>query len=585
MGDQTAALNRRRLLQSAGVATVLYGTGAGTLLGRPPLPTAGPDNPAAVVARRPGAVSQHLTLRRQHLRIAGQDAWATTVDHGIPGPLIQLYQGHEARLRITNDMQESSSIHWHGLLLPFEMDGVPGVAFPGIEPASTFEARFLVRQYGTYWYHSHSGTQEQSGIYGPLVIHPSDPEPFGYDRDYVVMLSDWTFEDPHRVMARLKKMGDYYNFNRRTLGDFVDDLAEHGLGPALKDRMRWGAMRMSPRDIADVTGHTYTYLMNGLHPEANWTGLFRPGERVRLRFINGSAMSYFNVRLPGLAMTVVQADGQNVAPVEVDELQIAVAETYDVIVHPEPGAYTLFAEAMDRSGYARGTLASRAGLTAPVPALREPPVRTMIDMGMAMPGHTDHGHHGAEGPDQHAGSVTDRHGPDGHGPGNVGIAEVQRSRLAEPGTGLENVDHRVLTYADLRNLVPLPDRRLPGRELEIHLTGNMQRYMWSFDGRKFSDTEAPIRLDYGERLRLILVNDTMMEHPIHLHGMFMELENGQGDHLPYKHTISVKPAERVSLLLTANEPGRWAFHCHLLYHMDAGMFRVVEVACTPATAL
>ena len=583
MGDQTAALNRRRLLQSAGIASALYGTGAGTLLARSPLPTSVPDNPAAVIPRRPGAVSQHLTLRRQRLRIAGQDAWATTVDHGIPGPLIQLYQGHEARLRITNDMQESSSIHWHGLLLPFEMDGVPGVAFPGIEPASTFEVRFPVRQYGTYWYHSHSGTQEQSGIYGPLVIHPSDPEPFVYERDYVVMLSDWTFEDPHRVMARLKKMGDYYNFNRRTLGDFLDDLVEHGLGPTLKDRMRWGAMRMSPRDIADVTGHTYTYLMNGLHPEANWTGLFRPGERVRLRFINGSSMSYFNVRLPGLAMTVVQADGQNVAPVEVDELQIAVAETYDVIVRPERGAYTLFAEAMDRSGYARGTLASRPGLTAPVPTLREPPVRTMIDMGMAMPEHTDHAHHGAESPDRHA--VIARHRPGGHGPGNAGIAEVQRSRLTEPGPGLENVDHRVLTYADLRNLVPPPDRRPPGRELEIHLTGNMQRYMWSFDGRKFSDTEAPIRLDYGERLRLILVNDTMMEHPIHLHGMFMELENGQGDHLPYKHTISVKPAERVSLRLTADEPGRWAFHCHLLYHMEAGMFRVVEVACPPATAL
>ncbi len=593
---------RRRLLKSlaatgmaAGLAPLLpaYARASGT------------SGAAARVRGGTGhAVDMSLAIRRQAIDIAGGRAPATTLNHVVPGPLVELWEGHGAVLRVTNHLDEDTSIHWHGILLPFEMDGVPGVAFPGIRPGETFVAQFPVRQYGTYWYHGHSGMQEQTGLYGPLVIHPKEPEPFSYDRDYVVMLSDWTFEDPHRVMAKLKKMSDYYNYDKRTVADFLEDARERGLGATLRERLAWGGMRMTPTDIADVTGATYSYLMNGLHPASNWTGLFRPGERVRLRFINASAMTYFNVRIPDLPMTVVQADGQNVEPVETDEFQIAVAETYDVIVEPPADrAYTIMAESMDRSGYARGTLAPRPGMAAAVPALREPPRRTMIDMGMdhgashggqAAPGgqpqQAGHGDHSAHGGHEHGGGhssgapaqvspgpIIARHGPDRHGAGSAGVAEVQRNRLGEPGTGLDNAGHRVLTYAQLRNVRPMQDRRQPSHTFELHLTGNMERYMWSFDGRKFSEVKSPIDFPYGERVRLVLVNDTMMEHPIHLHGMFMELENGQGHRLPFKHTVSVKPAERMSLLVTADEPGRWAFHCHLLYHMEMGMFRVVRV--------
>lgn len=587
-----------------------------------------------------------IAIREQRLELAGQRPKAMTLNNSIPGPVVELYEGQRASLRVTNHLAEDSSIHWHGILLPFEMDGVPGVTFPGIKPGDTFNAEFDVRQYGTYWYHSHSGLQEQLGVYGPMVVHPAEPEPWAYDRDYVVMLSDWTFEDPHRVLANLKGMADYYNFQQRTSEDFIRDARKAGTGAALADRAAWGGMRMMATDIADITGETYTYLMNGLHPAGNWTGLFRPGERVRLRFINGSAMSYFNVRIPGLPMTVIQADGQNIQPVETDEFQIGVAETFDVIVQPqEDAAYTVMAESMDRSGYTRGTLAPRLGMEAAVPPLRERPMRTMVDMGMDMSmggGHggmkgmqhgdmpkmkgMDHqGMSGMQGKDtasgsahgsmahgmrpstdmktspaisgfaklsasipngqdqaiesrmERAGPVVARHDPDTHGPGNISVATVQRNRLGEPGTGLEDVDHRVLTYADLRNIQPNADTRPVDREIELHLTGNMERYMWSFDGKRFHEVDSTVRFNYGERLRLILVNDTMMEHPIHLHGMFMELENGHDGRLPLKHTLSVKASERASLLITANERGRWAFHCHLLYHMKMGMFRVVEV--------
>jgi CopA family copper-resistance protein len=392
------------------------------------------------------------------------------------------------------------------------------------------------------------------------------------------------------VLAKLKKEGHYSNYQRRTLGEFVRDVRRDGLGAAVDDRLMWGRMRMAPADIADVSGHHYTYLMNGHGPDTGWYGLFTPGERVRLRFINAAAMSYFNVRIPGLPMTIVQADGQDVAPVTVDEFQMAVAETFDVVVEPQEGrAFTVFAESMDRSGFARGTLAPREGMTAAVPVLREPPRRTMVDMGMEMEDghdmptpmdHTAMGHDMA-GMDMagtaEAGLVVARHGPDTHGAGNAGVARVQRNRLGEPGTGLDGVEHRVLVYRDLRALQPR-SQRPPDREIELHVTGNMERYMWSFDGVRFSEVRAPIPFARGERLRLTLVNDTMMEHPIHLHGMWMELENGQGEFLPRKHTISVKPAERLSVLITADAPGRWAFHCHLLYHMDMGMFRVVEVS-------
>jgi len=599
MTESITDIKRRRLIQALAATGLLSGLDALV----PPYARA-----AGALARpnqrqsRP--VTMDLAIRQQEMGIAGGTGTGMTVNNTIPGPIVELYEGHEALLRVTNHLNADSSIHWHGILLPFEMDGVPGVVFPGIKPGKTFEANFMVRQYGTYWYHSHSGLQEQSGVYGPLIIHPSEPEPYSYDRDYVVMLSDWTFEDPHDVLAHLKKMSDYYNYERRTIGDLIKDIEQMGLDATLRDRLAWGNMRMMPSDIADVTGHTYTYLMNGLHPAGNWTGLFKPGERIRLRFINGSAMSYFNVRIPDLPMTVIQADGQNVEPVDTDEFQIAVAETFDVIVEPtDDSAYTIMAESMDRSGYARGTLAPRTGMEASVPMLREPPKRTMTDMGMdmahmnmngdhegmqKMTGEQHHAHHGDMNHEsmamgsgammESAGPVVARHGPDQHGPGNIAIANVQRDRLGEPGTGLKNVGHRVLTYNDLRNVLPMQDRREPSTTLELHLTGNMDRYMWSFDGQQFHQVESPIHFPYGERIRLILVNDTMMEHPIHLHGMFMELENDQGEHLPFKHTISVKPAERLSLLITANEPGRWAFHCHFLYHMEMGMFRVVEVS-------
>ena len=548
-------------------------------------------------ARDPDGLGAHaaaarefdLVVARTAIGIDGRQGTAVTVDGSVPGPLLRFREGEAITLRVRNELDEPTSIHWHGLLLPFEMDGVPGVSFPGIPPGETFTYRYPVVQSGTYWYHSHTGLQEQLGHYGPLVIDAAVSDPVAYDREHVVVLGDWMFANPYSVLAKLKKVEHYSNYRRRTVGDFFRAISRNGLGGAVDDRLRWGRMRMAPTDIADVTGHHYTYLMNGQGPETGWYGRFMPGERVRLRIINAAAMSYFNLRIPGLPMTVVQTDGQNVEPVTVDELQIAVAETYDVVVEPDAGrAYTVFAEAMDRSGYARGTLAPHEGMEAAVPELREPPLRTMVDMGMAMdgmameapaqagtdmPGMEMPGMAGMAG----AGPVVARHGPDTHGPGNAGVAEMQRSRLGEPGTGLQGVGHRVLVYTDLRALEPY-NQRPPDREVELHLTGNMERYMWSFDGLKFSEVRGPIPFEHGERVRLTLVNDTMMEHPIHLHGMWMELENGQGEYLPRKHTINVKPAERLSVLINADAPGRWAFHCHLLYHLDMGMFRVVEVS-------
>ncbi|MCE7519234.1 copper resistance system multicopper oxidase [Vreelandella titanicae] len=566
-----------------------------------------------------------LAIRRESIPIDGQEASTFSINGTSPGPLIRLKEGQDAVLRVTNLLDESTSIHWHGLILPPEMDGVPGVSFAGIAPGETFTYRFPVRQNGTYWYHSHSGMQEQLGHVGPLIIDAAERETFRYDREHVILLTDWTFEDPMSVFRNLKTMEGYYNFQERTVADFFADVRQNGLAPTAEMRGMWAKMRMSSRDIADVTGSTYTYLLNGHSPEENWSALFKPGERVRLRVINGSAMSYFDVRIPGLKMTVVAADGQPVQPVPVDEFRIGVAETYDVLVSPEDDqAYTIFAESMDRSGYARATLAPREGMQAEIPDRRQIADRGMEAMGAH--GMTSMDHSTMEGMD-HSGmsnmqgmdhasmeemdhsAMSNMEGMDHSnmegidhsdmsGMNNMdhsnGMAGEQRNMLAsgmlaagdaQPGSrygqvgiGIDPDERRVLVYRDLKAFTPWPDRREPRRELELHLTGNMERYMWSFDGKKFSEVTGPIHFEKDERLRLILINDTMMEHPIHLHGMWMELENGQGELIPRKHTLNVKPGERVSALITADAEGSWAFHCHLLYHMDAGMFRVVQVS-------
>ncbi|MFP6833036.1 MAG: copper resistance system multicopper oxidase [Pseudomonas sp.] len=518
-----------------------------------------------------------LFIGETPVNFTGSPRTAKTINGSLPGPLLRWREGDTVTLRVRNRLSASTSIHWHGILLPANMDGVPGLSFHGIEPGGVYVYQFKVRQSGTYWYHSHSGLQEQAGVYGPLVIDAKDPEPFHYDREFVVMLSDWSDEDPASLMKTLKKQSDYYNFDKRTVGDFIHDVSEKGWGATVADRKMWAEMKMNPTDIADVSGATYTFLMNGHAPDNNWTGLFRPGEKLRLRLINGSAMTYFDVRIPGLKMTVVAADGLHVKPVSVDELRIAVAETYDVIVEPDAEAYTLFAQAMDRTGYARGTLAARAGLSAPVPVLDPRPLVTMDDMGM---GGMDHGSmdmsdmagmdHSAMGPMQsHPDSEKDNPLVDMQ-------AMTTAPKLDDPGLGLRNNGRRVLTYADLRSTFEDPDGRDPSRTVELHLTGHMEKFAWSFNGIKFSDAE-PLRLKYGERIRLVLVNDTMMTHPIHLHGMWSDLEDENGDFQVRKHTIDMPPGTRRTYRVTADALGRWAYHCHLLYHMETGMFREVRV--------
>ena len=527
-----------------------------------------------------------LTVGHSAVEIGGRSGHAITINGTLPGPLIRFREGEKVTLKVTNTLDEDTSIHWHGLLVPFHMDGVPGVSFPGIKPKSTFTYEFAVPQSGTYWYHSHSGLQEQMGHYGPLIIDPAGPDPVQADREYVLVLSDWSFEHPHKVFARLKKDAAVYNFQQRTAGDFLKDARENGLGATLADRASWGAMRMSPTDISDVTAAVYTYLINGHATEDNWTAIFNSGERIRLRIINASAMTIFNFRIPGLPMTVVAADGLHVQPVETDEFQIGVAETYDVIVSPTRARpFALVAESIDRSGQVVATLAPETGLVATAPLLRERPTLTHRDMGMDMAS-MDHGSmagmdHGTMPGMDHGAMDMAASVPQGHdhkmGVGVDNVAMVQVSRIDEPGLGLESVPHRALRYSQLRSLTPNPDTRAPGREMEIHLTGNMERYMWSFDGVKLSEVTGPILFHEGERLRVTLVNDTMMTHPIHLHGMFFDLVVGDTDHKPRKHTVIVKPAERLSFDVTADHVGDWAFHCHLLFHMHAGMMQVVSV--------
>jgi CopA family copper-resistance protein len=538
-----------------------------------------------------------LTVAHLTRTIDGTRSHAIGINGTSPAPLIRLKQGQQVRLSVTNSLDEETSIHWHGLLVPFQMDGVPGISFPGIPAQTTFTYDFPVVQAGTYWYHSHSGLQEQMGHYGPIVIDPEGPDPIVSDREHVIVLSDHSPLHPHAIFRRLKLQGGYFNYQKQTLGGLLA-----GRDQPAGERRMWGGMRMDPTDVSDVTGATYSYLINGHGPADNWTALFTPGERVRLRIINASAMTNFNVRIPGLKMTVVQADGQNVRPVSVDEFQIAVAETYDVIVEPAaPVAHTLVAEAWDRSGMARATLTPRVGMVAAVPALRRRPLATMKDMGMGDMAAMDHGAMGGMAGMNHGampGMDKPAKAPAGDAPmpamshsmrdfANAPglprtpivqtVAPMPMDRTGEPPQGLSNTGHTVLVYRDLVALERNPDLRAPTRQLQIHLTGNMERYMWAFDGVKLNEVKAPIPFRQGERVRVTLVNDTMMAHPIHLHGHFFELVTGHGDHAPRKHTINVAPGGTATFDLTADAVGDWAFHCHMLYHMHAGMMQVVTV--------
>ena len=598
-----ARLPRRTFVQGLAIGGVAAGLGLWRSTARAGTST---NLPAALAG-----TDFDLSIGETLVNFTGAPRIALTVNGLLPAPILRWREGDTVTLRVANRLHEEASIHWHGILLPANMDGVPGLSFHGIPPGESYQYRFKVRQSGTYWYHSHSAFQEQRGLYGPLVIEAREPEPFHYDRDHVVMLSDWTDENPERLFAKLKKQSDYYNFQQRTVGDFVRDAKQKGWEATLADRAMWGEMRMSPTDLADVSGHTYTYLLNGSTPAGNWTAIFGKGERVRLRFINGSSMTYFDVRIPGLKMTVVAADGQYVHPVSVDEFRIAAAETLDVIVEPAgQDAFTIFAQSMDRTGYARGTLALREGLSAPVPQPDPRVMLTMADMGhggmdhgghdmSAMPtmshdmptssdtaGHAGHaGHEMPSTSDEHSGHTMPADEPGGmqaHPESETGnpLVDMQTTsptaRLDDPGIGLRNNGRRVLTYADLKSLFADPDGRDPGRTLELHLTGHMMRFAWSFDGIKFSDAE-PVRLTYGERLRFVLVNDTMMTHPIHLHGMWSDLEDARGAFHLRKHTVDIPPGTRRTYRVTADALGRWAYHCHLLYHMEAGMMREVRV--------
>lgn len=501
-----------------------------------------------------------LVIAETPVNFAGRARMATTINGSLPGPTLRWREGDTVTLRVTNRLAEETSIHWHGILLPFQMDGVPGVSFKGIAPGETFTYRFKVQQAGTYWYHSHSGMQEQTGVLGAIVIEPRGGDSIRADRDYVVQLSDWTDEDPDRVLAKLMVQSNYYNFNQPTAGDFLRDTFRDGLRAALDKRQMWQQMRMNPTDLADVSGYTYTYLLNGTAPAGNWTGLFRAGEKVRLRFINSGAMTFFDVRIPGLKMMVVAADGQDVEPVTVDEIRLGVAETYDVIVTPEDEAYTIFAQSMDRTGFARGTLAPKIGMAAAVPAPDKPMPLEMEDMMGDMTG-TARAHH----------ARTE------YGPSTDMRVDTPRTNLDDPGVGLRDNGRRVLTYADLHTVGGPLDKRGAEREIELHLTGNMERYAWSIDGVEFGRS-TPIHFRHNERLRVVFVNDTMMTHPMHMHGMWQELEDADGKFQVRKHTIAVQPAQRVSFLVTADALGRWAWHCHLFLHMDMGMFREVVVA-------
>jgi len=606
------ALSRRRFVTGFAAGSAVFGLGFGSGLAQA----------SKHSYSRPPTLSRTQTLKgnRFDLNIAyqlanftGKERVATSVNGSLPAPTLRWHEGERVKIKLKNNLAQDSSIHWHGIIVPTQMDGVPGLSFNGIKPGESFEYEFDVNQSGTYWYHSHSGFQEQTGVYGAIVIDPKEPDPVAYDRDYVVLLSDWSDESPENIYAKLKKLSHYYNFRERTVVDVWQDIKEHGILNTWNKRAMWNEMRMSETDISDVTGYTYTYLMNGITPDEGWIALFKTGEKVRLRFINGSAMSIFDIRIPGLRMTVVAADGQNIQAVTVDEFRIGVAETYDVIVEPSgDSAFTIFAQTIDRTGFARGTLTPDKSWQAEVPVMDPAPVLAHRDMGMGSecsPEHAALGHCQPEGVTRakivSKAACLPEHAAMGHcqmdaspigqaGSGNALIthpeteygphvdmrAENPQNGLKDPGIGLR--DHyalygrRVLNYSDIKNLYPTLDRREPNREIELHLTGNMSRYMWSMNGIKFADAK-PLALSYGERVRITLVNDTMMTHPIHLHGMWSELDTGDAEYLPRKHTIIVQPGSKISYLVSADAIGRWAYHCHLLYHMP-GMFREVSVS-------
>ena len=608
--ENFSSLSRRRFVTGAAAGAALAGFG---------LPLR-----AAEANPRPKVLTGNnfdLSIGYQPVNFTGAARTATAVNGSVPAPILRWKEGERVRLNVTNHLAHDSSIHWHGMILPTDMDGVPGLSFAGIKPGETYHYEFDVNQSGTYWYHSHSGFQEQTGLYGAIVIDPKEPDPVVCDRDYVVILSDWSDDNPHDIYAKLKKMSHYYNFQERTAGDLWRDIKEKGLAQTWNERKMWNTMRMNQADIADVTGYTYTFLMNGVTPDSGWTGLFKRGEKVRLRFINGAAMTIFDIRIPGLKMTVVATDGQNIEPVSVDEFRIGVAETYDVVVEPsDDSAYTIFAQTIDRSGYARGTLTPDLTWTADVPEMDYTPVLGHADMGMAAMAGMDHSmhdmsaiqgiNHGKPAKDEMSGMDHSMHNMGGmqgmdhsqhrrqsiakagegsnspikhdsteYGPHVDMLAPAPQNGLNDPGVGLrdhqERYGRKVLTYGDIKNLYPTLDQRDPEREIQLHLTGNMNRYMWSVDGIKFADAE-PLRLTYGERVRITLVNDTMMTHPIHLHGMWSELETGDAGYIPRKHTVIVQPGSSISYLVTADALGRWAYHCHLLYHMP-GMMREVRV--------
>jgi CopA family copper-resistance protein len=539
-------ISRRRVMHGfAGAAFVLGAARWGS-------------TPAAVLS----GTQFDLTIDELPVNFTGARRTAVAINGQVPGPTLRFREGDTVTIRVTNRLRETTALHWHGLIVPADMDGVPGVSFAGIAPGATFTYRFKVNQSGTYWYHAHARFQEQTGLYGSIVIDPRNGERHVAQREHLILFSDWTDLDPEHIYRTLKLQSDYFNRGKRTAEDFIRDARSQGVSATLAERRMWGGMRMQPTDLSDVSGYAYTYLMNGVTPTGNWTGTFAKGERVRLRLINGSAMSVFDLRIPDLKLTVVAADGQDIEPVTVDELRIAAAEVYDVLVEPhDDRAYTIFAQSIDRSGYARGTLAPRAGMEAPIPPLEPRPILAMSDMGMAHGG--EHAHHDM-GAMETSPTVDMR------------VAQP-RTNLDDPGPGLRDNGRRVLTYADLHTIGGPIDKRDPGRDLPMHVTGHMQRFIWSFDGKKFSEA-PPLPFTYGERLRITLVNDTMMTHPIHLHGMWSEVEDESGAFLVRKHTVALQPGQQIRYAVTADALGHWAFHCHLLYHMEAGMFREVHVA-------